>query len=503
MAQYGPRISMAVAIAGRSGGMELTYFENEGWKLTKELKIASEGKVFAPGNLRASAENPKYNELVQYWISNAYTLRYTGGMVPDVYHILFKGKGVFSNVSSPKTKTKLRLLYECAPIALIVEACGGKSLLDPAFGGENPTPISVLDVVIDDLDKRIGVCYGSATEVDRFEKVMYPTAAAKVTLPGDYEGAGLAAALSGEAAVSSDLLKILSGISRAVVDIGTQLRAGSNGFSTGQVGTQNTFGDDQLEVDVTTDKAVFERLKASGVCAVASSEETPEEVELGGSLYGVAFDPLDGSSIVDANFAVGSIFGVWEGKTLLNRTGREQKAAIMAQYGPRISMAVAIAGRSGGMELTYFENEGWKLTKELKIASEGKVFAPGNLRASAENPKYNELVQYWISNAYTLRYTGGMVPDVYHILFKGKGVFSNVSSPKTKTKLRLLYECAPIALIVEACGGKSLLDPAFGGENPTPISVLDVVIDDLDKRIGVCYGSATEVDRFEKVMYKC
>merc|ERR1712193_452980 len=282
----------------------------------------------------------------------------------------FKGKGVFSNVSSPKTKTKLRLLYECAPIALIVEACGGKSLLDPAFGGENPTPISVLDVVIDDLDKRIGVCYGSATEVDRFEK-----------------------------------------------------------------------------------------LKASGVCAVASSEETPEEVELGGSLYGVAFDPLDGSSIVDANFAVGSIFGVWEGKTLLNRTGREQKAAIMAQYGPRISMAVAIAGRSGGMELTYFENDGWKLTKELKIASEGKVFAPGNLRASAENPKYNELVQYWISNAYTLRYTGGMVPDVYHILFKGKGVFSNVSSPKTKTKLRLLYECAPIALIVEACGGKSLLDP--------------------------------------------
>ena len=54
-----------------------------------------------------------------------YTLRYTGGMVPDVYHILIKGKGVFSNVSSATAKAKLRLLYECAPIALLVEAAGG------------------------------------------------------------------------------------------------------------------------------------------------------------------------------------------------------------------------------------------------------------------------------------------------------------------------------------------------------------------------------------------
>ena len=54
-----------------------------------------------------------------------YTLRYTGGMVPDVYHILIKGKGVFTNVSSPTAKAKLRLLYECAPIALLVEAAGG------------------------------------------------------------------------------------------------------------------------------------------------------------------------------------------------------------------------------------------------------------------------------------------------------------------------------------------------------------------------------------------
>lgn len=54
-----------------------------------------------------------------------YTLRYTGGMVPDVYHILIKSKGIFTNVSSPSAKAKLRLLYECAPMALLIEAAGG------------------------------------------------------------------------------------------------------------------------------------------------------------------------------------------------------------------------------------------------------------------------------------------------------------------------------------------------------------------------------------------
>lgn len=60
-----------------------------------------------------------------FYLSKRYQLRYTGGMVPDVYHILIKNKGVFSNVASAAAKAKLRLLYECAPIALLIEAAGG------------------------------------------------------------------------------------------------------------------------------------------------------------------------------------------------------------------------------------------------------------------------------------------------------------------------------------------------------------------------------------------
>jgi len=262
--------------------------------------------------------------------------------------------------------------------------------------------------------------------------------------------------------------------------------------------SQNTFGDEQLEVDLSSEAAVFAQLKQSGLCSVASSEETAKELPLGGSKYCVAFDPLDGSSVVDANFSVGSIFGVWEGTTLMNRKGREQKAAVIAMYGPRITMAVAVSSHEV-VELTY-QGGAWSVTNwNMKIAPEGKVFAPGNLRATADNTKYNSLVQLWLQEKYTLRYTGALVPDVYHILFKEKGIITNLSSPTAGAKLRLLYECAPIAFIVEAAGGKSLVDPAFvKGEK---MSVLDMEVDDLDKRIGICYGGIAEVEKFERCMF--
>ena len=76
--------------------------------------------MFSPGNLRATFDNPNYEKLVNYWIGEKYTLRYTGGMVPDVFQIIVKEKGVFSNVSSPSSKAKLRVLFEVAPLGLLV-----------------------------------------------------------------------------------------------------------------------------------------------------------------------------------------------------------------------------------------------------------------------------------------------------------------------------------------------------------------------------------------------
>jgi sedoheptulose-bisphosphatase len=81
---------------------------------------AGEGKMFSPGNLRATFDNPNYERLISHYIGEKYTLRYTGGMVPDVFQIIVKEKGVFTNVTSPSTKAKLRILFEVAPLSLLV-----------------------------------------------------------------------------------------------------------------------------------------------------------------------------------------------------------------------------------------------------------------------------------------------------------------------------------------------------------------------------------------------
>ncbi len=272
------------------------------------------------------------------------------------------------------------------------------------------------------------------------------------------------------------------------------------------VGTTNAFGDHQLEADVKTDEVVFRFLAESRLVFTGSSEETPIEVACGEcpgpNGFSVAFDPLDGSSIVGANFAVGSIFGIWPGRGLINRTGAEQVASCMAMYGPRLTVALAfnnsmtLSGERLCLELTM-KPHAWSLTTpRFCIAEECKIFAPGNLRATADHQNYKSLVTYWIDNKYTLRYSGGLVPDVYHILHKGGGVLSNASSAKAKAKLRLLYECAPIALLVEAAGGGSCACASESAEAVGPGSVLDIPITDLDRRIGVCYGSKAEIDRF-------
>ncbi|KAJ1423517.1 fructose-1,6-bisphosphatase class 1/Sedoheputulose-1,7-bisphosphatase [Ochromonadaceae sp. CCMP2298] len=316
--------------------------------------------------------------------------------------------------------------------------------------------------------------------------------------------AELVAAMSPEA-VAAGLPHLLANIFMGCRVIGASLRSCS--FSSDVAGSTNDFGDNQLDVDLKTDAVLFDALRASGLVEVASSEEVPTAVPCGGSGYCVAFDPLDGSSVVDANFAVGTILGVWPGPSLLNRTGREQCASLVVMYGPRVTAALALNttatadGRAISMELTMHE-EGWVVSvPRFQIAPQGRVFAPGNLRATKDNAGYKRLVDFWIDSQYTLRYSGGLVPDIYHILIKGKGVLSNVASPSTKAKLRLLYECAPIALIIESAGGSSCVSPSEVGESLAPVSLLDVPVTTLDRRVGVCYGSTEEVERFKEYLF--
>ncbi|KAL4425564.1 hypothetical protein ABPG75_009580 [Micractinium tetrahymenae] len=312
-----------------------------------------------------------------------------------------------------------------------------------------------------------------------------------MTQPGSLEGE-----LSG---LDAGLAAVLRAIAAAVARVASTLRTAS----TGETGTSNLLGDKQLVADVAADSCVFEELRACGAVELASSEEQPVDTDLGGTGFSVAFDPLDGSSIIGANWAVGSIFGVWPGRGFLGRQAREQVAAAYAVYGPKTLLVLAQPAAAGAapagvaagqpveqprlavQEFVLLPAGGWQLSRaDIRIPDSKKVFAPANLRAQADNAAYRDLVLHWMAERYTLRYSGGLVPDLHHILSKGGGVFCNPTSPSAKAKLRCLYETFPLALLTEAAGGAS-----HDGSG----SVLDQTLSAHDQRGSVCLGSIAEV----------
>jgi len=191
---------------------------------------------------------------------------------------------------------------------------------------------------------------------------------------------------------------------------------------------------------------------------------------------------------------VGTVFGVWPGDTLLGRTGYEQAAAAVGVYGPRTVYCLTIHGYPGTHEFLLQDDGKWLHVKETESIGEGKLFSPGNLRATADSPNYKRLVDYYLKERYTLRYTGGMVPDVFQILVKEEGVFTSISTPRSPAKLGLGYEVAPMALLMEKAGGFS----SGGGK---PDSALAIKLKMYDQLTDVCMGSRAEVQRFEEHMY--
>lgn len=270
---------------------------------------------------------------------------------------------------------------------------------------------------------------------------------------------------------------------------------------------------------------IFQNLRNCGSVATASSAETPTQGEtknvrsgsrcvstyfilpvialsvrlvcadaMGGKGYSVAFEPLEGSSVIDTNFAVGTIWGVWPGDKLTEVKGKQMKAAGVAVYGPRTTITLAIDNMDYSHEFILVEDMSamqgqWLKSDEFTTIAEGKLIAPGNLRATQDNKGYADLFNYWMQNTYQLRYTGGLVADVNQLLVKGKGVFSHVQSENTDSELKLLYEIAPLAYLIEKAGGKST-----NGEK----SILEVPILDIEQTSQVAFGSKGEVKRFDE-----
>lgn len=292
-----------------------------------------------------------------------------------------------------------------------------------------------------------------------------------------------------EAGASDPLRHLIMYIARAAKYIDHAIQT----EDTSMAGTSNASGEDQLALDVLSDKVIEENLMVCRLVTTVASEEKEAAVkcqcegdEWRGK-FSVAYDPLDGSSLLDANFAIGSIFSIFPGEGFVGRTGREQAAALYVLYGPQTMLVYSIG--KGVHSFTLNDVGEFTLEKEnLNVAETAKHFAPGNLRAANQNPKYKALVEGWMNDEYTLRYSGGMTPDIHHILSKGGGIFTYPAYlPKyPKGKLRLLFECNPFAYLVENAGGAS----SDGSQ-----SILDIKIEEIHQRTPIFVGSKKEVEK--------
>lgn len=287
-----------------------------------------------------------------------------------------------------------------------------------------------------------------------------------------------------EEGAPSDVRSILYHVARGVKYINFSLRAGNTGLSK----TSNASGEDQLKLDVLSDQILTEQLEHSELVALCCSEEQDEPIRFPAprGKYTVAYDPLDGSSLVDANLTIGSILGIWSGNELMGKTGRQMEAAAYAIYGPRVELVVALRGK--GVFVFEMNDVGeFMLTeRDIQIKPTTKYLGPGNLRATAVNPKYMALIQKYIEEQRTLRYSGGMVPDLHHILKKKEGIFTYPGCAKHPNgKLRLAFECAPFAFIFNEAGGSAL---TTDGQD-----ILDIPITEPHQRTPIFIGSKDEV----------
>lgn len=283
--------------------------------------------------------------------------------------------------------------------------------------------------------------------------------------------------------IEDNLVHLICEIAEASKYVINAVRTGDLGVA----GTSNLYGEEQLALDVLSDRIMRKRLIHSGVVCKIASEEMDEIFEVTSNtngMYSVAYDPLDGSSLVDVNLAVGTIVSIYAGCDLLQE-GRKQVAALYILYGPRVSLVYSIG--NGVHEFTMNQLMEFTLTREnIRMKPEGDIYSPGGLRN-----KYSEgtekFIRYLEAKGAKLRYSGGFVPDINQVLLKGKGIFMYPAlNGSPNGKLRLLFELNPMAFLVEHAGGL-----ASDGTRP----ILDIKPEKLDQRAPIFIGCAEDVSR--------
>ncbi|BAF69908.1 class 1 fructose-bisphosphatase [Nitratiruptor sp. SB155-2] len=272
------------------------------------------------------------------------------------------------------------------------------------------------------------------------------------------------------------MTEIIEAIKESAKRIAKTIQTTDFGYSD----SANESGDQQLKLDVQSDLIIEEELSKTSSVRVLASEEKSEPITINErGKYLVGYDPLDGSSLVDVNLSVGSIFGIYEN----DFHGNSLKAAVYVVYGPRVEMVISTIKA----ERFILQNGKFLFMEELQLGEKGKLNAPGGTQ-QYWYPHHKALVEDLFSQGYRLRYSGGMVPDLHQILVKKGGLFSYPGTKdKPRGKLRKVFEVFPFAHVYEKAGGEAINDEGN--------RLLDLKAEEIHDTTPCFFGSLYEINK--------
>ncbi|HUR38620.1 MAG TPA: class 1 fructose-bisphosphatase [Planctomycetota bacterium] len=271
----------------------------------------------------------------------------------------------------------------------------------------------------------------------------------------------------------------------------------------GAAGTENVHGEKQQKLDTYAQDRLEIGMARTGLLCCMASEERPEIIpiprEHSRGKYVFLFDPLDGSSNIDVNISIGTIFSIHRRVTPGDEAriedclqpGTRQIAAGYVLYGSSVMLVYTTGKGVHGFTLDPTVGEFLLSHPDIKIPSRGKTYSINEGNTAAFDPGTDRYVSWCkekdpVSNRpYTARYVGTLVADFHRTLLNG-GIFMYPATPKPK--LRLLYEASPLAMVAEQAGGK-----AITGRD----RILDIVPTELHQKVPLVAGSPENVDQYQ------
>jgi fructose-1,6-bisphosphatase I len=300
-------------------------------------------------------------------------------------------------------------------------------------------------------------------------------------------------------AARGNFSSLLSGMTLATKMIQAKIRRAGLVDILGSAGAVNVQGETQQKLDVYANQAVLHCVGARESVAFLVSEEDEQPITIDrseGGKYIVVFDPLDGSSNIDVNVSVGTIFSI-----LRRPDGAHGEAAVLQSGWKQVAAGYVVYGSSTIFVYTAGQGVyGFTLEPEIgafvlsfanmRMPLRGNTYSVNEANADSFPESYRTYLGQLRAQGYGSRYIGSLVADFHRTLLKG-GVFLYPPTKKNPSgKLRLLYEANPLAFIAEQAGGR-----AISGKT----RIMDIEPKSIHERTPLIIGSRTEVDEFHQI----